>query len=288
LQILKLLRLLADSNCDSLLNIPTLDKLLVHTGSTEFIQQRHSEEPLQLDASRKAIQKPTVLEITSEEPGAGKTHLLYLIVAVAVLPHSHDEIGLNGKHSAVVVFDTDERFSVERLVQVMRHYIDRQTKMRNSEDQEPAEERQHQPSEASITELISNSLQHVHIFRPQSLDSATATLSSLPSYLLNPSNHHSTSRPLHSIIIDSLTTFHWPARAASSSSSSSAPAPAPYAPLTQQLQAQAALFSAAVIGTSTSPISSAAHSARRGGSAASIVPRAWLALRWPCRSLRRG
>ena len=267
MQILRLLRFLEGSNCDSLFNIPALDKILFHAGNTELRRQLYSEECLQLDALRKLIQKPTVLEITSEEPGAGKTHLLYLIVTLAVLPHSHDDISLNGRHSAVVVLDTDERFSIERLVQVMRHYINQQIKARNDDDQAPDKEPQH-PSEASITELISRSLQHIHIFRPQSLASATATLSALPCYLLDPSAHHSATRPLHSILIDSLTAFHWGAQASSDG------ARAPYAPLTAALQAQAALFDAAIVGTSVSPFSGTGRAAD-----ASVVPRPWPALR---------
>ena len=279
MQILRFLRFLDGSNSDSLFNIPALDKILVHAGNTELRQQLYSEEYLQLDALRKAIPKPTVLEITSEEPGAGKTHLLYLITTLAVLPQSHDDISLNGKHSAVVVLDTDERFSVERLAQVMRHYINQQTQARNAANKDPNKDPPHAPSEARITELISRSLQHAHIFRPQTLASATATLSSLPSHLLNASTHHSTARPLHAILIDSLTAFHGPARAAAAAArtaGSSAPYEAPYAALTAALQAQATRFGAAIVGTSAAQ-GSGSGSGR--GADEAVVLRPWPALR---------
>lgn len=52
----------------------------------------------------------------------------------------------------------------------------------------------------------------MHILRPQSLASLIATIESVPSYLLDTSQHHSAHRRLSLLAIDSLTAFYWPER----------------------------------------------------------------------------
>lgn len=260
---LKLLRVLKGAQWDPLFNVPDVDRLLHHPTQSGY-RPRSDDELVQIDALKKALQKPNVVEITSEEPGAGKTHLLYLITTIAVLPHSHGEVTLNGNHSTVVVVDTDDRFSIERLAQVMKHYINLQGKTREDERQEAPVDAQPLLSETTISDLISTSLRHTHIFRPQSLTSAISTLQSLSEYLLNETSHHSSNRPLHSIMIDSLTAFYWPLRAFQDNArlasldhavyNSSQPT---YAQLVNHLRSLAHRFSCSIIATSTNPFSSA-------------------------------
>jgi hypothetical protein len=263
--VLNLLRVLRKSRDDALFNIAALDRLLHHP-TNAAIRPRNEDEPIELDGLKKALQKPNVIEITSDEPGAGKTHLLYLIVAIAVLPHSISGVLLNGNSSTVVLFDTDDRFSVERLVQVIRHYIDLQINAHEDDMQQTEKNPQPQPSKANIEDVISTSLQHIHIFRPQSLASTISTLQSLPSYLLDATKHHSSNRPLHSIIIDSITTYYWSYRASEDDARlASLDRTAPQTPATASqgtysqlhhcLRALSHRFSCPIIATGTNPSS---------------------------------
>lgn len=129
---------------------------------------------------------PPIIEIASQAPGSGTTHIVYLLTATAILP-----ITLGGKESCVAILDTDNTFSVARLVQQLRLAL---------------------PPDSSPT-IVATALSHVHIFRPQSLVSLHATLESLPEYFLRGS-HPSTHRPLAFIALDSLTAFHWQSKAA--------------------------------------------------------------------------
>jgi hypothetical protein len=63
-------------------------------------------------------------------------------------------------------------------------------------------------------DLIHLSLSHIHIFQPSSLSSLIATISSLPSYFLDPKNG-SAERRVGAIIIDSASTFFWADKAGS-------------------------------------------------------------------------
>lgn len=129
---------------------------------------------------------PPIIEIASQAPGSGTTHIIYLLTAIAILP-----VSLGGKESCVAILDTDNTFSVARLVQQLRLALP--------------------PDSPSST--IATALSHVHIFRPQSLASLHATLQFLPNYFLEGS-HPSTQRPLSFLALDSLTAFHWQTKAA--------------------------------------------------------------------------
>ena len=64
--------------------------------------------------------------------------------------------------------------------------------------------------DAEMASLISDSLTHLHIFRPQESSSLQATLDSVPSYLLTQhSLHVSANRPLGLIAINDLSAFLW-------------------------------------------------------------------------------
>lgn len=129
---------------------------------------------------------PPIIEIVSQAPGSGTTHIIYLLAATAIVPAS-----LGGKESCIAILDTDSTFSVPRLVQQLRLTLPPDTP----------------PS------TIAAALSHVHIFRPQSLASLHATLQSLPDYFFEGS-HPSTARPLSFLALDSLTAFHWQTKAA--------------------------------------------------------------------------
>jgi len=185
-----------------------------------------------------------MVELCSEESGAGKTHLLYLITAIAVLPRFHHDVDLNGKNSAVIILDTEGRFETQRLAHIMRQYI--------AEKDSTLED---------VEELTYSSLKHIHIFQPQTMVSLLATLTSLDKYIFDSKAHQSSQRPLHSIIIDNASTFYWQGRAEAESAQQTSPentevdsaanrAPLnPYASLVQVLRSLSNTFSCIIIAT---------------------------------------
>lgn len=193
-----------------------------------------------------------MLEICAEETGAGRTQLLYYIIARAILPDVYGVSILNGKNGAVVFIDTETHFDVLRLVETLTSYI----KSKSSEE-EPI---------TDIDDLIERSLQHVHIFQPRTMSSMLETLSSLKDYLLDSTIHSSSNRAVHSIIIDSASAFYWDIRAeqeterinaldakapGASTISMPPPKPNPYALLVNRLRPLQQTFNCAVIATST-------------------------------------
>ncbi|KAF3390568.1 DNA repair protein XRCC2 [Penicillium rolfsii] len=156
-------------------------------------------------ASRHKRPSP-VVEISSSLSGAGKTQLLYYMTARAILPRTYGGISVGGLEAAVVWMDADDRFDVYRLRNVAREILQQ---ARQLEDEEMANIDTELFSDAQLTELLTSSLQHVHVFRPQSSSVLLATLCTLDKYLYDLSRHHSASRPLHLLVIDSVTAFLW-------------------------------------------------------------------------------
>ncbi|KAL4814688.1 hypothetical protein BDW67DRAFT_186487 [Aspergillus spinulosporus] len=142
----------------------------------------------------------TVLEISSTCSAAGKSQVLYYLAALAVLPSKFNGKSLNGSNAAVVFIDTDGRFDAERLRTVARGIV-----LDRLGDTVASDTENHGAVEA----MIFTSLQHIHVFRPQSSLALLATLQSLDAYLLDLSRHASGNRALQAIIIDSATAFLW-------------------------------------------------------------------------------
>ncbi|KAH8701302.1 hypothetical protein GQ44DRAFT_632126 [Phaeosphaeriaceae sp. PMI808] len=131
--------------------------------------------------------------------GTGKTSLLYLIIAHAILPPSFSNIPLAGQNAAVILLDPLQHFSVSRLATTMLNHIITALNKAN----EPLDT----PTKANLKTTISQSLLHLHIFRPQSWPSLIATLTSLPTYLFDATKHKSTHRRIHSIVLDDIDFF---------------------------------------------------------------------------------
>lgn len=205
-----------------------------------------------------------MLELTSNTPAAGKTHLLYLLTAAAVMPsvaqpRSADDGAAVDSGSprsrpqtgTAVIVDTDNRFDIERLAEVMSSYY-------RSHHAAPTTEAPFEEDEFP-TEVL-HALQHIHILRPQSLASLVATLQDLPSYLLDTSQHHSAHRPLTLLAIDSITAFYWPERYAQETASLPTdaenqyqkPPPSLYAGLVNAIKAIQAQFLCPVVAMSWS------------------------------------
>ncbi|OQD97008.1 hypothetical protein PENVUL_c086G01629 [Penicillium vulpinum] len=145
-------------------------------------------------------QQVPIVEISSSLSASGKSQLLYYLTALAILPPKYGDISVSGQEAAVVFIDTDNRFDAERLRTVARGIVLQQRGLSNRA----------QPGGTSDLDLLLvSSLQHVHVFRPQSSSGLLATIHTLESYLFNLSRHSSASRPLQMIAIDSATAFIW-------------------------------------------------------------------------------
>lgn len=243
--------------------IRPLDRLL-------HLFQQHAVQPLQQSTAQppknRTPQKCPIIELTSLGPGQGKTHLLYLITALAVLPRHYDGIPLHGKASAVIILDTDNRFSVPRLARVAHHHITRCCGHHGA-----------QPAAIATDALLAATLAHVHLLRPQSHAALLAALRALPAFLASRANP-SSRRPLHSVLLDSASAFFWPLRAAADARrtasigaqhpAASASAADAYAALAHELGALSARLDVAVVVTTVG-------ASQRGGEVKPLLPAAF-------------
>ncbi|PYH91031.1 hypothetical protein BO71DRAFT_333132 [Aspergillus ellipticus CBS 707.79] len=147
-----------------------------------------------------------VVEISSTSSAAGKSQLLYHLIAVAILPSMYDGYELGGRDSAVVFLDTDGRFDAARLRTVLRGVVLTRVEM---QVQDISGELEADNTLENLDDLLVACLQHVHVFRPQSSCALLATLQHLDTYLLELNRHCSSTRPLHAILLDSASAFFW-------------------------------------------------------------------------------
>ncbi len=162
----------------------------------------------------------------------------------------------------MVIFDAESRYHVPTLANIMKHYVRRccREQIKSVAGVTTAEPAKSLP-ETDIEEVVRNSLQHVHIFRPQSFESLLATLDSLLPYLFDSKAHPSAHRPLHSIILDSASSFLWQARdleedsrlqQAPGTGPSAGPASKPYGELVRRLRSLQSTLCCAVVATTWS------------------------------------
>lgn len=152
-----------------------------------------------------------MIELTSASSAAGKTNLLYFIAAKAVLPKSYRGVELGASHAAVVFIDTNGQFDADRLLVVALGIVIQEAKNQGVDISTG-------PSDLSqLQDLVVESLKHVHVFRPRSSAELLTVLYHLPGYLLQTDDetslvmpeHHSKSRPVHSLLIDSASAFYY-------------------------------------------------------------------------------
>lgn len=139
----------------------------------------------------------SIIEITDTKTGSGKTHVLYHMITLSTLPQTHGDISVGGKASAVLLFDVDASFNLQRLSEVMEGHI--------RSCCQPA----HTITEAEISVLVKDAMEHIHLYRPNSSEELELMLSNAVPYLLGTGNHHSGDRRLDAILIDSLSACHW-------------------------------------------------------------------------------
>ncbi|KAI5812368.1 hypothetical protein BZA77DRAFT_286501 [Pyronema omphalodes] len=146
----------------------------------------------------------TVIEISSVHTSAGKTHLLYYITAMCVLPETSCSIQLHGRSSSIIIIDNDGRFDVARLFTIMLSHVLSCYKESGLDI-----------SDSEAQAVVKDSLLYVHVFRPRNLSEMVKVLQGLPDYYMSP-RYGTLDRPLGGILIDSLSAFYWPEKLASS------------------------------------------------------------------------
>lgn len=123
-------------------------------------------------------------------PASGKTHLLYYIVMITILPTEFLGSPIGGWQKAAVIYDTDSTFDIQRLRQLLLSRV---------VDILPQDSAKH---------LALAALKRVHVFQPTSSIQLAATLTNFPKY-------HMTSilnEDVGLVAVDSVSSFYWPDR----------------------------------------------------------------------------
>lgn len=138
-----------------------------------------------------------MVELTGASPSSGRTQLLHHIIALTIIPKIHRDIPFGGKESAVALFDLSSSYPIRRLGSILEGQIKRNVL---TPDSPPG----------FHESFIHESLQHLHVFRPQNHQSLLATIENLPAYFLSDTtSHYSANRPLGALVINNLSSFFW-------------------------------------------------------------------------------
>ncbi|KAK2809053.1 hypothetical protein FQN50_004106 [Emmonsiellopsis sp. PD_5] len=147
---------------------------------------------------------PPILEITSPpSPPSGKSHLLYHLTALSILPPTYNSIPLPGSSSTIIFLDTDNRFDPARLHTVAVNIV------YASATQQGITLPKTTRDEVELDEMVRAAMGHVHVFRPQSSAGLLATVNSLEPYLLDGTQHASCDRRVQAVLLDSASAFYW-------------------------------------------------------------------------------
>ncbi|KAI8980681.1 hypothetical protein BD414DRAFT_464908 [Trametes punicea] len=173
----------AEASPPGLTHIPALD---THLASLNRTRHPFREWPLV---------RGDVLEI--QGPAAsGKTHFVYHMIVTCLLPEHHRDTELGGWGKAAVLIDTDGKFSIRRLHDLL---LSRLRRFLGGDDVTDAS--------TSLEDLAAEYLRNLHVFRPTSSAQLAITLLHLP-------NYHATDRRLQNkeigiLAIDSMSAFYW-------------------------------------------------------------------------------
>ena len=138
-----------------------------------------------------------VVELVSARVADDTISFIYHAVAHAVLP-----ISSGGKGGTAVLVDCDGQTDVFHLARTVE--IGLTWSKNNGESEVPS----------NVEQALEHALRQVHILHAASLESLTAALSTLSSYLLKASLHSSATRQVELLAIHNLTNFYWNERAA--------------------------------------------------------------------------
>jgi len=150
--------------------------------------------------------KPLIINISLSKPGvhSAATHLLNQLTSASTLPRTH-----GGKEGLVVWIDLSNTFDIKALYRHILSHLKSKSPTRHQKPtrQPPTADQTNRPD--NIDSLAREVLQHIHIIRCISTHHLLTTLHTLPTYLLNPTEHKSTNRALNLLIITSINHFHW-------------------------------------------------------------------------------
>ncbi|EIN14184.1 hypothetical protein PUNSTDRAFT_38523, partial [Punctularia strigosozonata HHB-11173 SS5] len=151
-----------------------------------------------------SLNRGDVLEIQGPA-SSGKTHFIYHLTSICLLPDHLDGHRLGGWNKAAVVFDCDDAFDVIRFKQLLdsqiSHLIARSSAGASESGPVRADEQQRE-------KLVTDCLQHLHVFRPTSTLQLAATILNLPSYHLE----NDPDVEIGLLAVDSISAFYWPDR----------------------------------------------------------------------------
>ena len=139
-----------------------------------------------------------VIEIVGWTPSTGKTEFLYRATAQLLLHSPNSSYPNSPSEGAVIWIDIGNRFSISRLYAIQSDLLE------VSED--------YGDLRFPRSTLAKASLQHLHVFRPQSAESLLATIKNLSNYLTTPNSRPSFSRPLRGIVLSDISSFYWQQR----------------------------------------------------------------------------
>ncbi|KAF5390312.1 hypothetical protein D9757_002812 [Collybiopsis confluens] len=137
------------------------------------------------------LRQGDVLEIQGP-PASGKTHLLYFLMVMCIIPNTYSSISLGGWDKAAVFFDADASFDLARFTCLLVSHL-------------RAALEAVQDFEISIQLIVQQSLRNLHIFRPNSSVQLAAALAQLPSY-------HKSALPdteIGMVAVDPISAFYW-------------------------------------------------------------------------------
>ncbi|GLB36256.1 putative meiotic DNA recombinase assembly [Lyophyllum shimeji] len=138
-----------------------------------------------------SLKRGDVIEIQGA-PSSGKTHLLYHLLIICVIPSTHHSTTLGGWGKAAVVFDMDHNFDIVRFNRLLRHRI---TRLLGNDAPD-------------IENVVQQSLQRLRVFRPHSSLQLSVTISDLAKY----HSDHVTHEEIGIVAIDSMSAHYWPDR----------------------------------------------------------------------------
>ncbi|KAL9025475.1 MAG: hypothetical protein Q9196_005711 [Gyalolechia fulgens] len=174
-----------------------LDRLLQAFVKSDAPSPRRYNSPTCQRNVDSSLQTP-VLELVGTSPCSGKTQLLYHLIGLSLLPSEHDGVNLGGRSSAVILFDLGNNISALRLQSIMVNEVQSCV----GKSSEPAHVQ-------TVVNLVQSSLEHLHLFRPQSSLSLLATFSNLESCIFNTASHSSADRQVSLIVLHHVDAFLW-------------------------------------------------------------------------------
>ncbi|KAI0034283.1 hypothetical protein K488DRAFT_22691, partial [Vararia minispora EC-137] len=156
-------------------------------GLTSFLElDDHLRETSNHHSILSSFARGDVIEIQGG-PASGKTHLLYHLVSVCILPTAY-----GGWNKAAILYDTDQGFDVRRLQQILITRVSTHMLRAHQEGVDTAS-------------IVSGAMRNLRVFPVESASQLSASLQELPAY----HGEELTTSEIAILAIDSLSAFYW-------------------------------------------------------------------------------